>query len=107
MKKIRFGVVGTNNITDWVIAGGRQDERFALKTGMLNGQEFFKRLTRFLTENRNLKIIQKNFGSLKLMRTFAVPFEKRASKEGLRSSLKRLFYCTRSKYREIQFIEKR
>ena len=30
MKKIRFGVVGTNNITDWVIAGGRQDERFEL-----------------------------------------------------------------------------
>ena len=27
---IRFGVVGTNNITDWVIAGGRQDERFEL-----------------------------------------------------------------------------
>lgn len=30
MKKIRFGVVGTNNITDWVIAGGREDERFEL-----------------------------------------------------------------------------
>ena len=30
MKKIRFGVVGTNNITDWVIAGGRQDDRFEL-----------------------------------------------------------------------------
>lgn len=30
MKKIRFGVVGTNNITDWVIAGGKQDERFEL-----------------------------------------------------------------------------
>ncbi len=30
MKKIRFGVVGTNNISDWVIAGGRQDERFEL-----------------------------------------------------------------------------
>ena len=30
MKKVRFGVVGTNNITDWVIAGGRQDERFEL-----------------------------------------------------------------------------
>jgi predicted dehydrogenase len=26
--KIRFGVVGTNFITDWVIAGGREDERF-------------------------------------------------------------------------------
>ena len=30
MKKVRFGVVGTNNITDWVIAGGRQDDRFEL-----------------------------------------------------------------------------
>ena len=30
MNKVRFGVVGTNNITDWVIAGGRQDERFEL-----------------------------------------------------------------------------
>lgn len=29
-QKIRFGVVGTNFITDWVIAGGRQDERFEL-----------------------------------------------------------------------------
>ncbi|MDR0844643.1 MAG: Gfo/Idh/MocA family oxidoreductase [Tannerella sp.] len=28
--KIRFGVVGTNFITDWVIAGGREDERFEL-----------------------------------------------------------------------------
>lgn len=27
-KKIRFGVVGTNFITDWVIAGAREDERF-------------------------------------------------------------------------------
>jgi predicted dehydrogenase len=26
--KIRFGVTGTNFITDWVIAGGREDERF-------------------------------------------------------------------------------
>ena len=30
IKKIRFGVVGTNFITDWVIAGARQDERFEL-----------------------------------------------------------------------------
>ena len=30
MKKIRFGVVGTNFITDWVIEGGREDERFDL-----------------------------------------------------------------------------
>ena len=30
MRKIRFGVIGTNNISNWVIAGGRQDERFEL-----------------------------------------------------------------------------
>lgn len=30
MNKIRFGVVGTNFITDWVIAGAREDARFAL-----------------------------------------------------------------------------
>lgn len=28
--KVRFGVVGTNFITDWVIAGARQDPRFEL-----------------------------------------------------------------------------
>jgi len=28
MEKIRFGVVGTNFITDWVITGGLEDERF-------------------------------------------------------------------------------
>ncbi len=30
MQKICFGVVGTNFITDWVIEGGREDERFEL-----------------------------------------------------------------------------
>ena len=30
MKKIRFGVVGTNKITDWLLAGAAQDERFEL-----------------------------------------------------------------------------
>ena len=30
MNKIRFGVIGTNFITDWVIAGAQQDERFEL-----------------------------------------------------------------------------
>ncbi len=29
-KKIRFGIVGTNFITDWVITGAKQDERFEL-----------------------------------------------------------------------------
>lgn len=28
--KVRFGIVGTNFISDWVIAGARQDERFEL-----------------------------------------------------------------------------
>lgn len=28
--KVRFAVIGTNFITDWVIEGGRQDERFEL-----------------------------------------------------------------------------
>lgn len=39
MKKVRFGVVGTNNITDWVIAGGRQDERFELTAVCSRTQE--------------------------------------------------------------------
>ena len=30
MKKVRFGVVGTNFITDWVIAGAKEDPRFEL-----------------------------------------------------------------------------
>lgn len=30
MKKVRFGVIGTNFITDWVIAGGAADDRFEL-----------------------------------------------------------------------------
>lgn len=30
MNKICFGVIGTNFITDWVIAGAKQDERFEL-----------------------------------------------------------------------------
>lgn len=39
MKKVRFGVVGTNNITDWVIEGGRQDERFELTAVCSRTQE--------------------------------------------------------------------
>lgn len=39
MKKVRFGVVGTNNITDWVIAGGRQDSRFELTAVCSRTQE--------------------------------------------------------------------
>ncbi len=39
MKKVRFGVVGTNNITDWVIAGGLQDERFEVTAVCSRTQE--------------------------------------------------------------------
>ena len=39
MKRVRFGVVGTNNITDWVIAGGRQDERFEVAAVCSRTQE--------------------------------------------------------------------
>lgn len=38
-KKIRFGVIGTNFITDWVIAGARQDERFELAAVYSRTQE--------------------------------------------------------------------
>lgn len=31
MRQVRFGVVGTNFITDWVIAGAKEDERFCLE----------------------------------------------------------------------------
>ncbi|MDR1980739.1 MAG: Gfo/Idh/MocA family oxidoreductase [Tannerellaceae bacterium] len=37
--KVRFGVVGTNFITDWVIAGARQDERFELAAVYSRTQE--------------------------------------------------------------------
>ncbi|MDH6358846.1 Gfo/Idh/MocA family oxidoreductase [Parabacteroides sp. PF5-9] len=39
MNKVRFGVVGTNFITDWVIAGARQDERFELTAVYSRTQE--------------------------------------------------------------------
>lgn len=38
-KKIRFGVVGTNFISDWVIAGARQDPRFELTAVYSRTQE--------------------------------------------------------------------
>lgn len=39
MAKVRFGIVGTNFITDWVIAGARQDERFELAAVYSRTQE--------------------------------------------------------------------
>ena len=38
-KKVRFGIVGTNFITDWVIGGARQDERFELTAVYSRTQE--------------------------------------------------------------------
>lgn len=39
LSRVRFGVVGTNFITDWVIAGARQDERFELVAVYSRSQE--------------------------------------------------------------------
>ena len=38
-KKIRFGVIGTNFISDWVIVGARQDPRFELTAVYSRTQE--------------------------------------------------------------------
>jgi len=37
--KLRFGVIGTNFVTDWVIDGGRQDPRFELAAVYSRTQE--------------------------------------------------------------------
>lgn len=39
MQKVRFGVIGTNFITDWFIAGARQDSRFELAAVCSRTQE--------------------------------------------------------------------
>lgn len=39
MNKIRFGIIGTNFITDWVINGAQQDERFELAAVYSRTQE--------------------------------------------------------------------
>ncbi len=39
MEKVRFGIVGTNFISDWVIAGARQDARFELAAVYSRKQE--------------------------------------------------------------------
>ena len=39
VKKVRFGVVGTNKITDWLLAGAQQDERFELSAICSRTQE--------------------------------------------------------------------
>jgi predicted dehydrogenase len=39
MKKIRFGVVGTNFITDWLLTGASQDKRFELSAVCSRKQE--------------------------------------------------------------------
>lgn len=38
-EKVRFGVIGTNFVTDWVIAGARQDPRFELAAVCSRTQE--------------------------------------------------------------------
>ena len=52
---------------------------------------------------KKLENIAEKFGSTEKSRTFALTFEKRGSRKrrnSATSSLKRLIYCTRSKYRE-------
>jgi len=39
MEKVRFGIIGTNFITDWVIAGAKQDSRFELAAVYSRTQE--------------------------------------------------------------------
>jgi hypothetical protein len=54
--------------------------------------------------------MREKFGGKEKSCTFAIPNEKRGTTNlefGKTSSLKRLKESTRSKYREIQFIEKR
>ena len=50
-------------------------------------------------KKNNLKNFAKRFGSLKIMRTFAAPFEKREKKR-VKKFIEKTDYCTRSKYRE-------
>ena len=47
-----------------------------------------------------LKKVSKKFGSLKIMRTFAAPFEKRVLAREYEKFIEKTDYCTRSKYRE-------
>ena len=62
--------------------------------------QFEKRVERssdeILAQKNNLKNFAKRFGELKIMRTFAAPFEKRVYKK----FIEKTDYCTRSKYRE-------
>lgn len=60
MRKIRFGVIGTNFVTDWVIAGARQDPRFEL-TAVCSRTE--KRAAEFAARHR----IPHTFTSLERM----------------------------------------
>ena len=47
-----------------------------------------------------MKKVSEKFGSLKIMRTFAAPFEKRVLGRGIEKFIEKTDYCTRSKYRE-------
>ena len=55
---------------------------------------------RNLPEKIFLKKVSEKFGSLKIMRTFAAPFEKRVLARGYEKFIEKTDYCTRSKYRE-------
>ena len=59
---------------------------------------------------KSLKIFRNKFGGKEKMSTFAIPNEKRGTKAlqvWLKKFIEKTDYCTRSKYREKQFIEKR
>ena len=75
-----------------------------LKNGCLKRRRVL--LKDWLRGKKN-KNFQKKFGSLKIMLTFASPFEKRASQEEKTSSLKRLITVQEASTEKIQFIEKR
>ena len=49
---------------------------------------------------KSFKKVSKKFGSLKIMRTFAAPFEKRVLARENEKFIEKTDYCTRSKYRE-------
>ena len=55
---------------------------------------------RLAARQEKIKIFKKKFGSLKIMRTFAAPFEKRVLAREDDKFIEKTDYCTRSKYRE-------
>ena len=68
-----------------------------------DGWEFLKRLTR----NKKLKNFCKKIWKLKNVSYLCSPVRKRVLAREQEKFIEKTDYCTRSKYREIQFIEKR